>query len=317
MVLARLDTAIVVLNWNGFADTERCLESLMRLEAADFSIIVCDNASTDGSMASLDDWADRRLPALNAVRLAEGRETVALTIIETGANLGYAGGNNVGLRHALAAGFGAFWILNNDCQVMPDALNWLRWRLEDDSTIGICGSTLVYAHDPQRVQALGGGSYSRSKGRGAAICGGQQLGQTIDARAVEARMGFVNGASMLVTRAFLEDVGLMAEDYFLYWEELDWAMRARGRFRLGYAPQSIVRHKVGASIGTQDFGEGSSLSAYYLARNRLKFCWRHSRLSLPFVYADLLREVARKCIAGHYSRARLIARATFGLPITD
>jgi len=306
-------TAVIVLNWNGAGDTERCLENLLRLAADDFSIFVCDNASSDDSVARLRAWQRDRLPVLNAMRATD----IAMRLIETGGNLGYAGGNNVGLRAALAEGFSSFWILNNDCEPEPDSLCWLRRRLVEDPAIGLCGSTLVYAHDRRRVQALGGGSFSRLKGRGSAIGGLSDARLSVDQASVERRLRFVNGASMLVTRAFIETVGLMSEDYFLYWEELDWAARSGGRFRLGYAPQSIVRHKVGASIGTSDFGWGSALSVYYLTRNRVRFCWRHSRWSLPFVYADIARQVARQCVTGNWPRARLLARAMAGFPFAS
>lgn len=311
---AILETAVIVLNWNGWADTERCLHSLLRLDADDYSIIVCDNASSDGSPERLRRWIVGSLPSLNAQRQGCGRQPIEVTLLETGGNLGYAGGNNVGLRHALARGFAHFWILNNDCEPAPDALDWLRRRVAEDGRIGLCGATLVYADGDGRVQTRGGGRFSRLKGRGSAIGGMGRVDARVERAAIEREMGYVSGASVLVTRAFLQAVGPMSEDYFLYWEELDWWVRARGRFRLGYAPQAIVRHRVGASIGTSDHGEGSALSTYYLTRNRVKFCWRHSRVSLPFVYADLGRRVAANVVRGRWERATLLLRAIAGLP---
>ena len=313
-ILAHINTAIVVLNWNGFADTRRCLESLLRLDSDHFRVFVCDNASTDDSVRRLEAWIAQRLPPANAERTARNRRPISVSLIETGGNYGYAGGNNAGLRRALAEGFDTFWLLNNDCEVEPEALRHLLERIEEDPSIGLCGSTLVYAHDPSRVQTRGGGSFARLKGRGVAIDAMGAADVAVDRDGIEARMRFVNGASTLVTRTFLDAVGLLCEDYFLYWEELDWAARSAGRFRLGYAPLSVVRHRVGASIGTSDFGPGSALSAYYLARNRLRFCWRYSRISLPFVYFDMARAILGRCRDHNWAWARVLSRATLGLP---
>ena len=307
-------TAIIVLNWNGWAHTIRCLESIYRLDAAAIALYVCDNASSDGSPEIIAEWSARQVPELNDARLARGLDTTPFTFLPTGANLGYAGGNNVGLRHALADGCANFWVLNNDCEVAPDALTHLRARLEADPAIGLCGATLVHTTDPARIQAMAGAAFDRLKGRGIALGADASLDTPVDAAAVEAKLAYINGAAVLVTRAFLETVGLMSEDYFLYWEELDWARRAGKRFRLGYAPAAIVRHAVGASIGTGHFGEGSALSIYYLARNRLHFCRRHSRLSLPFVYVDTARQVLQHLATGNIERAGLLFRAVFNLP---
>jgi GT2 family glycosyltransferase len=124
----------------------------------------------------------------------------------------------------------------------------------------------------------------------------------------------VNGASMFVSRAFLTEVGLMKEDYFLYWEEIEWAMRADGRFKLGYAPKSIVYHKVGASIGTKDEGESSPISDYYMHRNQIWFCWEYSKISLPFVIFTVARAAVRYLRAGKRPRAAILMRALLNRP---
>jgi GT2 family glycosyltransferase len=119
-----------------------------------------------------------------------------------------------------------------------------------------------------------------------------------------------------VSRAFLETVGLMAEDYFLYFEELDWAERARHRFTLGYASKSLVRHKVGASIGTHDFGKSSPLSVHFMTRNRVRFCWRFRKAALPYVAADLIYQMARAGLRGDWRRVQLLAAAALQRPFT-
>src|SRR3546814_1772882 len=110
--------------------------------------------------------------------------------------------------------------------------------------IGICGSTLVYYATPERVQALGGGRYAPWFGR-FRLDGFEQ--RFVLGRPAAAGLDFVHGASMFVSRAFVETVGLLDERYFLYFEELDWTARAGRRFRLGHAPDSVVSHKEGAA----------------------------------------------------------------------
>ncbi len=175
----------------------------------------------------------------------------------------------------------------------------------------MCGSTLLYADKPETIQNLGGAGFSRLKGIGYALGEGTHRSTPVNRSTVEDELRFVSGASMLVTREFLETVGLMQEDYFLFGEELDWAFRSRNQFRLGYAPQSIVYHKVGAAIGTR---VQSPLSEYYMTRNRIKICLRFSKVSLPFVFLDLCRAITRYCARGHWDRAKLIVHAVVGLP---
>lgn len=320
--------AIVVLNWNGWADTIACLESLRRLDAAaPARLIVCDNGSTDGSAPRLAAWGRAafggafvrldRAQAAAGVRPADGWR---MALIDNGANLGFAGGNNVGVRWALAdPGCTHVWLLNNDTEVAPDALAQALDRMAADPAIGLCGSTLVYHHDRGRVQAFGGSSYDPRTGGTRHLGAFEPVAQVPDDPSeVEARMACVVGAAMLASRRFLAEVGLPSEDYFLYYEEIDWAWRARGRYRMGYAPRSLVWHKEGASIGTAASG-GSPLSLYYLYRSRARFVARHDPAHRAVVRRRCLMEIARMALRGRFGAARaaldgLLDRDRPGLP---
>lgn len=309
----------VVLNWNGWRDTLDCVQSLLRADPAPGRIVVCDNGSSDDSLPQLE--AALRAAVGDVLqctgRAAVGRSTATAArvwLVANGANLGYAGGNNVGLRLALRDPACRFvWILNNDTEVAPDALAALLAHMAANPEIGLCGSTLVYAHDHQTVQAWGGSAYSRRTGRTRHLGAHTRLAECpADAAAVEAQMACVVGAAMLVSRPWLDTVGWMTEDYFLFFEEMDWAARAAGRLRLGWAPRSIVYHREGASIGTAA-GGGSPLSLYYLFRNRLRFAWRFHRAFVPAVWAFTLWDVAKLAARARWPQAGAALRGTLQL----
>jgi GT2 family glycosyltransferase len=286
---------IVIVNWNGWRDTDACLASLAALDYPNARVVVVDNASTDGSVTEL----RRRHPEL--------------TLLSSGANLGFAGGNNVGLRYALERGAEYVWLLNNDTLVEPDALTHLVARAQRGAAglpVGLCGSTLVYEGQRDTVQALGGARYNRWWGTVAAIGQHQPREQPIDAAAVERQLDYLIGASMLVSRSFVETVGPMQEDYFLYFEELDWAVRARGRFALAYAPESVVYHKEGASIGGSDRARAakSYTADRYALTNRVRFTRRFYPYALPTVYLGLGVALFNRVRRRQWDRVGLVAR---------
>jgi GT2 family glycosyltransferase len=326
---------ILILNINGWTDTIECLESVFRSEHSGYDVVVCDNGSTDGSIERIMDWAAGRLssyvPPDNplrklsqppiakpiACRVYERREAEAggrpgeptprLTLIRNRENLGFAGGNNVGLRYLLARDeVDHVWLLNPDTVVEPNALGRMLEVGRNDPEVGICGSTLLYYDAPDRVQALGGASYNRWFALPRHIGAGSHSGARIDAAAVERRMSYVCGASMLVTRAFLLHAGLMNEERFLYFEELDWALRARGRFRMAYAPESIVYHREGAKAGSG--AAKSPMADYFFLRNRIRITREFSPAALPTVYMALMVAAVRRIYRGQWDRAGMVAR---------
>lgn len=312
---------IVLLNWNGWKDTIACLESLSQLDYANARWVVCDNASTDESMAQLRGWgmaaADRG--ALSMVEMnhdtaldgGDPNRDPMLALIQTGANLGFAGGCNVGAAYAMARGDAAYvWLLNNDTIVDAQALAALVARASEPDAPGIVGSTLCYLDAPERIQSLGGGTFNPVRAMTRHIADGEARRELsiAEARQIEATMHYVVGASMLVSRRFLDRVGLMQDDYFLYFEEIDWAERARRldpTLTLGFAPRSIVFHKVGASAGTH---ARSLLSLRYLTANRLRFVKRFYRAYLPVARMSVLWEGSKALLKGRLGEARLVLR---------
>lgn len=318
---------VVLLNWNGWKDTIECLESVFRLDGPAFRVVVCDNASADGSWERIRQWANGELQAgaenpelrhlgrphiekpveYRELTRAEAESQTSiddhrLVLIQNGENLGFAGGCNVGLRFALFdTHCQYFWLLNNDTVVEPTALSAMVRLLQQRPEVGICGSLNISYHSPKQVQAQGGKLYCRwtSRVHKFKAMTVDQLDSNPEA------MDFINGASMLVTREFLEGVGLMEESYFLYFEELDWAMRAKGRFELGYAAKSIIYHKEGACLGSSpNRNQRSLLADTYLARNRILFTRRFFPWAVPTVILSVTFAACYHLCRGDIARAR-------------
>lgn len=197
-------------------------------------------------------------------------------------------------------------MLNPDTVVRPDALRRLCEVLAKDNRAGICGSTLLYYDSPQKVQVLGGAEYNKWLALPRHIGAGQDITSPIDVESVMRRMAYVYGASMLVSRGFIEEIGLLNEDRFLYFDELDWAMRSRGKFSLAYAPGSVVYHREGGNLGA---GRAKSwTSDYYFLRNRIRVTRDFMPYALPTVYLAILVSAARRAYRRQWDRALMAAK---------
>lgn len=332
---------IIVLNWNGWRDTIECLESVFRLDYPDYQVIVCDNGSSDGSLEQIRSWArgeiqvDARNPELAGLisppirkpiplaeigggngRVSEGEGVPSLWLMQTGSNLGFAGGNNVALRYVLKRGdYDFVWLLNNDTVVRPDTLSHLVQRMTARPDAGICGSTLLYYDDPSTVQAWGGSIFNHWVARGGHIGHFANATPLPEASEVERKMAYVEGASMLVRSQFLEQIGLMEEGYFLTGEEIDWATRAKGRFTLAYAPGSTIYHREGGATGShRDPSLRSSVNEFYCIRTRVLFTRKHHPLALFSVLCAIGASVLYRLVNRRWKHAGAVVRgATEGL----
>ncbi len=283
---------IIVLNYNGWKDTIACVSSLLSLNYDNYHVIILDNASTDESEKELLNWINTQ-------------ENSRIEYIQVGINKGFAGGNNVGLKYALRdSNMKYAWILNNDTIVDSMALQEMVAAMESDCRIGVCGSKLMYEWDRSRVQGYGA-QYNKYTGGNVSITNQKEIN----------KIDYVIGASMLVNRSFLEEIGLLCEDYFLYFEELDWALRAKGKYSIACAPDSIVYHKQGASIGGNDLyvTKRSKLSDYYSIRNRILFTKKYYPWCLPTVYLGLCWAIVNRVRRKQWNRIGMIIRLMFGM----
>jgi len=253
------EIAVIILNWNGLEDTLQCLESLKAIKYPNYEIILVDNGSTDDSVACL----SSRYPNV--------------TIIENEENLGFAEGNNVGIRHALASNVLYLLLLNNDTIVEPHFLTELIEVAENDPKIGIVGPKIVYDSDPEKIWSVGGRAnlflglfLNKGNHHSARTCTGIK---TVD---------YVSGCALLIKAEVIEKVGLLDEDFFLYLEDADWNFRAHlHSYRSVVNCDATVLHKSGASRRT-----APDSVYYYFARNSLLFLkkrgkWYHFVTFVP------------------------------------
>jgi GT2 family glycosyltransferase len=249
MATTRPSVAIVVLNWNGWRDTLPCLESLAGLRYSNTWVIVVDNGSTDESAEVI------------------GREHPQATLLTNGENLGYADGNNVGIKWALNGGANYVMLLNNDTIIAPDAVDLLVEAVEADPEVGVAGPTVYYHEDPERIWSAGGVvNWQRGSTH---MVGLDQVDQGQFGGAPR-RVDFVTGCAMLVDRATLERAGLLDGRFFMYYEEAEWCLRAsKAGAGIVHVPRAKVWHKISAQRQA-----ASPRVHYYMSRNRLLFLRR-------------------------------------------
>jgi GT2 family glycosyltransferase len=258
---------IVILNWNNAPDTLECLASVAELCYDNYGVLVVDNGSTDGSVAAIRD------------------QYPGVTILENAENLGYAEGNNAGIRYAMQSGAELVLILNNDTLVAPTMLAELVRAIESSPEVGMVGPT-VYCTDPADWLFAAGGLVLWKRG---ALCHRgmfQPAGPYTKAESPEP-VDFIVGCGVLVRRQLIEAAGVLNPLYYLNYEDVEWGIRAhRHGFKVLYVPQAIMWHKVSATLGL-----ASPANTYYMTRNALLFFWKNTPAHLR--WSPVLRIVLR------------------------
>jgi GT2 family glycosyltransferase len=245
---------VVVLNWNGLADTLVCLESLRHLHYTAHRVVVVDNGSSDDSLGGL-----RRAGALSAAE-----------VIDAGSNLGYAGGNNLGIRYALDHGADFVLVLNNDTTVDPMLLDELIAAAERNPAAGCFGPWIFYMHEPERLWFTQtawapADSAFTAPGKG-------RLASELPQESTPTE--YACGAALFFRAGVARQIGLFDERFFLVYEDADWCARARrAGFECVTVPSARVWHKIGTSFGS----EASPLRTYFSIRNKL--LWAEKNLS--------------------------------------
>ena len=287
--------AIVILNFNGLDDTLTCLDSVRKLKTDNILLetIVVDNFSSDGSQEALSKIRD-------------------VAFIQNQDNLGYAGGNNVGIKYALKRKADAVLILNNDTIVEPKLIANLVAALNQGDLI----SPKIYFakgfefHKSRYLQIdLGRVIWSAGGEIDWANILGKHLGvDEVDRGQFAKRklITFATGACMLVKRSVFEKIGYFDEKYFLYLEDMDFCVRAKNAgFKIIFEPEAVLWHKNASSSG----GSGSALQDYFITRNRLLFAFKFASIRTKFA---LFRQILGQ-IKSPVKRKALVDFLTFNL----
>ncbi|WP_099293560.1 glycosyltransferase family 2 protein [Butyricimonas sp. Marseille-P3923] len=260
------DISIVTINYNGLQETEQLIESLQQNpQKCSYEVIVVDNGSVQNEAKIL----QAKYPYIQCIRSER--------------NLGFSGGNNLGIRVAKGK---CIFLLNNDTLVSDDSLVYLYETLISSSNIGAASPKIKFAFPPRNIQFAGFTPLSKYTLRNRAIGYNEPDKGQFD---VPGTTHFLHGAAMMVKREVIENIGLMPEIYFLYYEEMDWCTRMRNHgYQLRYEPRCAIYHKESCSTG-----KDSPLKTYYLTRNRLLYTWRnrHGRtLFISLIYQLLIAD---------------------------
>lgn len=286
-----------------------CLESLLASRGVKLRVAVTDNASDDATVPLVRDWAARQAAAnagfsfeeLPADTLEPPRAT--LTLLRSGYNGGYAYGVNSGLRMLLRdPALDLFWVLNPDCVVPPETA--ARYAAHGaDGNFALMSGRTVYCEEPAQIQT-DGGRVSRWTG----VCSSVNAGRAPAGTAMPdpATLDFVTGGNLVASRRFIDRAGLMTEEYFLYYEEVEWAFR-RGQLPLRLAPGAVVRHHGGTAIGSGTASRRATPFAnYFNTRNRLRFLRRNRPWAIPFGLAHALAKAGQLALTGAGAEAKAV-----------
>lgn len=265
--------AIILVNYNGFDDTVACIQSLEKIDYPNYEIYVVDNGSdqhpTEQQMVVLE-------------------RTIYIALKD---NLGFSGGNNIGIRRAMEDSYEYFLLLNNDTIVTPDFLTRLVTTAQAHPEAGCITGRIMFYFDQDKIW-YAGGTYNE---RYTSVCHkhwGETFSSDISEKCV-VETEFATGCLMLLTRSVVETVGLLSEEYFLYAEDTDYCLRLhQNNYPILYDERSVILHKISRSTGAT-----SANTQYYMMRNRLMIIRKYSKQT-SVAYRKILMDALKDIIKG-------------------
>jgi GT2 family glycosyltransferase len=328
---------IVLLNYNGFLDTIECLESILKLHYENFQIIVVDNSETLVPFENLTNWALGNTMVIKTAfenlvfplepkpvdfckisedEFLEKELNHKIVFVKANQNKGFAAGNNIALRYVLK--FGArdsyIWLLNNDTVVDKEALSAivLQMSLNQEEKC-ICGTPLLEYYNPKTAQSIGG-VYNKKTGLSSHFGeGNTKEDYETNFDEVIKDIDYPIGASMLIKLPFLKELGLLSEDYFLFFEELDWVSKAKiigGKVLiLNYFG---VFHKQGGSTKSKFKEKKSEFIDLVSLNSRILFARKFNKENLPLIQLSILAlTLGKRALQGNFKIIPKIIRLVF------
>ena len=249
--------SIIIINWNGLKDTIECLKSLKKITYPNYEVIVIDNGSQ-----------------VNEAEILKETYGDYIHVIRNDRNYGFAGGNNIGIKRALNGRADYVLLLNNDTVVHEDFLSELVKVCENDRTIGIVGPK-VYVYDKPNVISSAGARIDVYRGEFPPIGENENdYGQYDKVRNVD----YVSGCALMVKKEVVARAGFLDSTYFIYTEEVDYAVRVRKvGYKIVFVPKAKIWHKIGRS--SDDLQK-----LYYKLRNKLFFARKNARKRELFIF---------------------------------
>ncbi len=260
--------AIILVNWNGYELTKICIHSIFNIHYKNYRIILVDNASEDGSGIKLKNEFEGRID-----------------YIQNQSNLGFSGGNNVGIRYALDHGFDYVMELNNDTEVVPDFLTRLIVSIHGNDEYGAAQPLILYTVDKSRIWNAGG-DYYRSLGMSFTRKENARHKENLTSRDTD----WITGCCFLIKSEVLRKTGLLNEVFFFgSFEDVDMSLRIRSLgYRLHFEASAVIYHSVGQSSKTKEKGKEGYLNNkihYLVNRNQMYFIRMHvDRIYRPLAY---------------------------------
>lgn len=308
---------VVILNWRNIEDTQHCLNSLLMVNNPDLNIIICDNDSGDDSLGQIEQklalpevrvmLAGRDIVRLNEdaiINAAVLTQGPALYLLQNKENYGYAGGNNRGIRLALLDDRCDYiWLLNNDTEVTSESYLPLLRKMQSDKTIGVCGSVLLLEDDRERLQGVGG-KFNQKLCISSHVLDGETLQNFRKRDCRDLKIDYVIGASMLISADVLKTVGLLSEEYFLYYEEIDFCLRVKKHGKISFAEDSFVFHKLGSTIKKSK----GVLADYLSIKNRLIVAKKFYPKYYPIVWLSLVGVLFNRFKRAEFVKAKNVVK---------
>lgn len=295
-------TFIIIVNYNSWKDTIICLEDLKQKHWENIEVVLVDNCSTDNSVISIENYlSGRDLSFLkeNFSKLKKSKsKNLKIHFLKSSSNNGFAYGNNIGIKYAQTLYNKNFyiWMLNNDTVVEDDCLQEFISFFESDN-YGLIGSKLLDFDPPHEIQSLYG-SFNKITGRVKVI-------NKINSKS---RLSYPIGASMFTSSEIIKNVGLLNEEYFLYYEEMDYSERVKkNNYKIGVCLDSIVYHKQGASTKSFEKGkEKNLLMESYKYEGLLKFYRKHHKSYILGGFIGLILKSIKLILKGEFRNSKLI-----------
>jgi hypothetical protein len=292
---------IVIINFGTPGHTIECLQSICENDHELFQVLVVDVSNINKSVEKINKWIEEK----NGGRFI---------LIEEKENKGFAFANNIGIKYSLRQGDCDFlWILNNDTVIAKNSLEELIkcYRQNKDKKItGFIGSKILDYKDNELIQNVGG-TFNKWTGYSVLVGMGEKDTGQFDSQDI--KVDYVIGASMFCHSSLVYKIGLMPEDYFLYYEDIDWCITAqKAGFKNLTCTKSLVYHKQGISTGAKLLTNDNHLkNKKHLYLSYLKFYKKHYKRLLPLSYIILLKQIAGRIFHLEYKEAGIIFRTIF------